>query len=1122
MERRDFLKASACSSAVLTSSMGAGLLLPSKAFASPGYGAGNGRVLINVMLLGGADLRHLFVPPPGTEYGNAFWAARETIFNFNTAEDVNWDPMVSYTNGFDEITSNGVVFGINKKAGWLKQQILDGNVAIVCNVVGSKNQRHDHSQLIMNSGYPDIENYNFNTSGWGGRLVQAIGNANIVSTTGSVSLFCYGDDSNNRNLNVISAPDTRNIALLEPGASVLNDADQNVIARSLLSYYRKKKDIDLEGTPYLKILQHERAIRDFGKNVEMALSEPGNGQSQALLNLISGTNNVSKLNDTKFAQQCSGIYDSFLVNASDTSFMGFRVASLEYGGWDSHKNLLDKVESNLDDIFGLDRGLHTLTSEIELKFGADISDDMAYVFTSDFGRQIASNGTNGTDHGVGTYMMVMGGSVRGGVYGEMFPDTEMMPDFQGVIPFEKQGAFIVPRTSYERVLGEVCDWIQPGSGSTVFTGRYNTMVEQGANLYTLFSKTLFDISGKITSSSGNGLLNATVIVTSTFDSSISWNVKTDVNGDFSIGTEAINGTYDVAVSKPGYQFDGATVTVSDANETIDISGVSNAFTGTVSGRITTPDGRGVAGVTFWDVSKYPETVTTDNDGYYVIEGYAGGENVWLNLFTATNGKYTFQAAGWNGDNFVHNGNAEVARNYIFTPVQGSISGRIVDEFGDGIANLTFWDVFKYPETVTTDSDGYYLITGYLAGSNVWLNVSSATGSRYTSAADGWSGSTFSHDGTAMSGFDFVFTRKQGTISGRITTPDGKGVPGLTFWDVFKYPETVTTDANGYYIMDGYSAGSSVYFNTSGISDYDISASGWNGSNFSHDGTDMRRDYIATPKAENIFTGTVSGRITTPDGRGVAGVTFWDVSKYPETVTTDNDGYYVIEGYAGGENVWLNLFTATNGKYTFQAAGWNGDNFVHNGNAEVARNYIFTPVQGSISGRIVDEFGDGIANLTFWDVFKYPETVTTDSDGYYLITGYLAGSNVWLNVSSATGSRYTSAADGWSGSTFSHDGTAMSGFDFVFTRKQGTISGRITTPDGKGVPGLTFWDVFKYPETVTTDANGYYIMDGYSAGSSVYFNTSGISDYDISASGWNGSNFSHDGTDMRRDYIVTLK
>jgi len=36
---------------------------------------------------------------------------------------------------------------------------------------------------------------------------------------------------------------------------------------------------------------------------------------------------------------------------------------------------------------------------------------------SEFGRRISENGSSGTDHGAGANMMVLGGLVRGGIYG---------------------------------------------------------------------------------------------------------------------------------------------------------------------------------------------------------------------------------------------------------------------------------------------------------------------------------------------------------------------------------------------------------------------------------------------------------------------------------------------------------------------------------------------------------------------------------------------------------------------------------------------------------------------------------------------------------------------------------
>lgn len=1109
MKRRDFLKTTAITGSTISATT-AGLTLPFKALASPGYGAGNGRIVINTMLLGGADLRHLFVPPPSTAYGQKFWAARDSIFV--TTADTAYDPVTEYNNNYNEITIQGTTFGINKNAGWLQQQLLAGNVGVVCNVKASENQRHDHSQLIVNSGDPLITNYDFNTSGWGGRLANAMGApaANVLSYTNSISVYCFGNNSSDRNAQVISAPDTRNIALLEPGSISMN-ADQEVIARSLLMYYNKKYQQDFENTPYLKALQHEKQLRSFGSSVKNALNQPTNVKSPALEALINSSTGKLKA----YAKQCSGIYDSLLVNETGKDIIKFRAASLEYGGWDSHKNEKATLDNNFSDLFGTNQSLHTLTSEIETRFGASTNNDITYVFTSDFGRQISSNGTNGTDHGKGTYTILIGGSVRGGIYGEMFPQSEITPNAEGLTPFDIEGSVIKGLSSYQRVLGELCDWAEPGSAGSVFPNRFTTPEENNANLYQLFYKNLFDINGVITSALGNAIVNASVVITSTSNPEIQWRTTSDNTGHFSIGNVAINGTYDIAISKTGYIINGSLVTVSNANETINFTAVANEFYGTVSGRITTPDGKGIGGIELWDALKYPQTVKTDKDGYFIINDYSSGQTVFL-IASSNHLTYDIQAAGWNGSPFTHDGGAEVARNYIFTPKQGSVSGYIRDENGNGIANLEVWDATKYPETVTTDINGHYIITGYNNGNYAWIITSSQYKS-YSISAEGWNGQSFVHDGSAVTERNYTFVAKQGTLSGRITTPEGDGVSGLTFWDVSKYPATVTTDDNGYYMINDYKAGDNIWLNMAPITSHSITASGWIQGIFLHDGSSMQRDFIATDASNN---GTVSGRVTTPDGKGIGGIVLWDATKYPATVTTDKDGYYSVSGYKSGDYAWI-IASSNYQTYHIQASGWSGGNFIHDGGATVGRNFIFTPKAGSVSGYIVDDNGKGIAGIKLWDAVKYPDTVTTDINGHYIITGYSTGDNAWIITSSEYKS-YSMQATGWNGQAFIHDGSALTDRNYSFTRKPGTLSGRITSPDGTGIAGITFWDVSKYPEKVTTDANGYYMINEYSVGDNIWLNMNANGEYIISSSGWDGSNFSHDGSEMVRNFVAVLK
>lgn len=92
---------------------------------------------------------------------------------------------------------------------------------------------------------------------------------------------------------------------------------------------------------------------------------------------------------------------------------GPRIATLEVGGWDTHANqgkenglLANKLGLLSQGIFGLKQSL-----------GNHWKDTMVVVVT-EFGRTVAMNGTNGTDHGTGSIAFMAGGSIKGGkVYG---------------------------------------------------------------------------------------------------------------------------------------------------------------------------------------------------------------------------------------------------------------------------------------------------------------------------------------------------------------------------------------------------------------------------------------------------------------------------------------------------------------------------------------------------------------------------------------------------------------------------------------------------------------------------------------------------------------------------------
>ncbi len=489
MNRRVFLKRSMQTAIVGGGAATLGLGVAKNAHALPGIP--HGRTLINVMLLGGADLRFLLVPEPGTAYADKFWEARRSLYQDTPANTALYPDYISVWNNLYTPATDGVTtFGIHNNAGWLKTQFDLGNVAIVANTLGSSNRRHDHSQLIVNTGDSLASQFVYDRDGWGGRLIYTTGAANVVSVTNDISIFCNGPDAENRNARIVHAKDTRNFGLSKGDGDPTSN--NSAMARALKAYYSKKQ-VEAASMPadwpYRKFLQHEQAVRTFGDALSVRLSAVSPVQPIALQNLYTaGSGNT--LNDTRFGLQCANVYDSFL----GADLFQMRLLSMEYTGWDTHKSEKTTFEGNIEDVFGTGKGLDILTQELDQI--PDANESLTYTFNTDFGRQLKTNGDYGTDHGRGNYQIVVGQSVTGGLYGEMFPTSEIVGG-PGNTRYDQQGADIEGRTSIERVLSAACDWVEPGSGDIVFPDAATSMLEPGVVLDDLF--TIIDVPEPSTS-----------------------------------------------------------------------------------------------------------------------------------------------------------------------------------------------------------------------------------------------------------------------------------------------------------------------------------------------------------------------------------------------------------------------------------------------------------------------------------------------------------------------------------------------------------------------------------------------------------------------------------------------
>ena len=149
------------------------------------------------------------------------------------------------------------------------------------------------------------------------------------------------------------------------------------------------------------------------------------------------------------AQQADGIADASdmrnLARATDVGVLaarmlrdpeGARIAMVDLPGWDSHANQMGMLDNRF-------RQLDGLIAEFRKGIGPVWSDTLVMVVT-EFGRTVAMNGTNGTDHGTGSAALLLGGSVRGG---------RVVADWPGLAPQNLfDGRDLMPTQSLEALM----------------------------------------------------------------------------------------------------------------------------------------------------------------------------------------------------------------------------------------------------------------------------------------------------------------------------------------------------------------------------------------------------------------------------------------------------------------------------------------------------------------------------------------------------------------------------------------------------------------------------------------------------------------------------------------------
>ena len=143
------------------------------------------------------------------------------------------------------------------------------------------------------------------------------------------------------------------------------------------------------------------------------------------------------------------------VTGAMVAGVGTRVFFVQTGGYDTHAG------QNTNQANGAYTQLMATLNDGLLAFYNDLTrqglfNDTMLLQFSEFGRRINENGSAGTDHGAASVMMVMGGAVRGGIYGTA-ANLRNTPDNPTL---ENNGQDVKYETDFRAVYSKVIDsWL---------------------------------------------------------------------------------------------------------------------------------------------------------------------------------------------------------------------------------------------------------------------------------------------------------------------------------------------------------------------------------------------------------------------------------------------------------------------------------------------------------------------------------------------------------------------------------------------------------------------------------------------------------------------------------------
>ncbi|HFC12147.1 MAG TPA: DUF1501 domain-containing protein [Anaerolineae bacterium] len=358
LSRRQFLQG--CSTAIAAMS---GARLHSAVFANP-EAEPNQDILITVFLRGGADVLNIIPPIGGADRGH-----------YETARQAIQVPIA------DALALGTSAFGLHPAMQGLHDLYTAGHLAIVqaTGMPNTNTRSHFEAMAFMEHGTPGD---NSTASGWIARHLESATNlpTNIIMPAAAIGNNAPASFATNNE--VIAMNSVSNFGLTT-GFSRWRDA-QRVALRHLYSGMGPVYASGLQALNASDIITLGTA---GGYTPLPGVTYPANsfgGHMQTIAQMI-------KLQ------------------------VGLRMVTVDLGGWDTHDRQGDGAGGYFAGLLAtLSDGLRALFDDLNTSERANYIDRVTVVVMSEFGRRVRENADDGTDHGHGGAMFVLGGQVNGG------------------------------------------------------------------------------------------------------------------------------------------------------------------------------------------------------------------------------------------------------------------------------------------------------------------------------------------------------------------------------------------------------------------------------------------------------------------------------------------------------------------------------------------------------------------------------------------------------------------------------------------------------------------------------------------------------------------------------------